>query len=1281
MSSTAESSVEPQLDILLSMVEQRDAETHARLVAFRQRVQRALDKGRLVAGHGADHWRAIGVLAVRMVPEKVFGQMSPAELALLAAASWAHDLREPDTDGHDWLTVEPARWELDAATAAMLRRLCELTGEDQLRWRRVPRWAYVGRHAVDVYRVAAVLYLADRLDLEHTDVPPPPAPVEGLDLERPRSWPHQRGLTVGLIDPREGLLRLDWVGEKRAWRREIEEHYMPAAQEAMRQVRDVLLGCLMPFREIELHDLHAKPSADLARAQELMSARQGSRRRPVKPFKPLDPFEEDEGHLLAARDEETIRVAGRALTAPLTVLTGELGVGKTSLVAAGVLPWLREHELEGAYARCLNDPSASLLEAVTARLGVEQFDGGLPEAVQALAAGCTPPVVLILDQCQELFTRLGSRTRLEFAHDLAGLLSMAGEPCHVLLVIQREYLPRLTELQPALPTVFHDVLELGRLTREQAHLVIRRALGRFQQRFDGLVLSHTCDDLATGAGILPVELQIVCEALHQQLEENERTVGYEIYRRIGPARKILDSLLENRLRPLRWRRHATARSILVNCVTAQRTKALVTAEECAVDVASDLETCRELLEELVELGLLRPLTSQGRRYYELRHEYLAQRLEPWISTVEQEAKDVDDLLHRELNNFEKFGMLLDPAELRLIHQYRRRLAFTPEELELVIRSAAQERLEVDYWFGRVNELSVSQQMVLAVDLLYSPEPDLRDSLKQMISRLDHQAVIPTLLGSLQEAEPEVRETAIEILRGIDSNLVQVLVKGDLAAQQQAAYALGQIGARSAVPTLVETARSGAEEVREQAVEALAEIDRSLSADLLLRSMRSGSPESRWNAAMALGRLGRDAATRERLRREAARADAPNEVIFAYARAAVEGHQNDEAERLLRNLERRAVPEGQQHRIEQAWRDLRRVRRQEERGVLSWPMYRGTPAGTAFSAASLNVPLELKWEFATGDRIYGSPAVVGGMVYAGSDDGRLYCLDAESGERRWDIKLAAALRSAPCVIDGRVYIGDAAGRVHAVTAAGGEAVWSRDLGIDAECSPRGTSEQLVAATDDGQVVSFSPADGRPLWRQQLDGGPVASPALGEGVVAAGSARSGLHLLDAATGELRWRWQVAGGLVGSPVLLSGLVVCGSGDGRAELLTLDGEMVWTNHLPGPVGSSAAVAHERIYLGSSDGTIVCFDLATGARVWEFGIDANVSASPTVSGNTVFVGSEAGHLFALQARTGEPVWSYRTGYSIYSTPAVADGRLFVALRYYNMCAFGEPLEVEDKSR
>ena len=70
-----------------------------------------------------------------------------------------------------------------------------------------------------------------------------------------------------------------------------------------------------------------------------------------------------------------------------------------------------------------------------------------------------------------------------------------------------------------------------------------------------------------------------------------------------------------------------------------------------------------------------------------------------------------------------------------------------------------------------------------------------------------------------------------------------------------------------------------------------------------------------------------------------------------------------------------------------------------------------------------------WTFATRARVDSSPAIVGGRVYIGSSDGRLYVLDAQSGKKLWEFDAGSALTASPAVAAGRLVIGSQDGRIY------------------------------------------------------------------------------------------------------------------------------------------------------------------------------------------------------------------------------------------------------------
>lgn len=77
-----------------------------------------------------------------------------------------------------------------------------------------------------------------------------------------------------------------------------------------------------------------------------------------------------------------------------------------------------------------------------------------------------------------------------------------------------------------------------------------------------------------------------------------------------------------------------------------------------------------------------------------------------------------------------------------------------------------------------------------------------------------------------------------------------------------------------------------------------------------------------------------------------------------------------------------------------------------------------------------------WSYATLNLIGSSPAVVGGMVYVGSDDDSVYALKASTGANVWSFTTGSDIDSSPAVSDGAVYIGSFDHKLYRFDLAGG-----------------------------------------------------------------------------------------------------------------------------------------------------------------------------------------------------------------------------------------------------
>ncbi len=134
--------------------------------------------------------------------------------------------------------------------------------------------------------------------------------------------------------------------------------------------------------------------------------------RPERPYKFLDYFEARDVPIFYGREWEAPALQRQIMAYKLTVLYGASGVGKTSLLQAGVIPRLHQDGYATFYVRSLEDP-AQAIKAEALRLA--QDEAQLDEEARATALHpflrrVLPPetrLVVFLDPFEEFFIRPG----------------------------------------------------------------------------------------------------------------------------------------------------------------------------------------------------------------------------------------------------------------------------------------------------------------------------------------------------------------------------------------------------------------------------------------------------------------------------------------------------------------------------------------------------------------------------------------------------------------------------------------------------------------------------------------------------------------------------------------------------------------------------------------------------------------------------------------------------------------------------------------------------------
>jgi outer membrane protein assembly factor BamB/dienelactone hydrolase len=305
-----------------------------------------------------------------------------------------------------------------------------------------------------------------------------------------------------------------------------------------------------------------------------------------------------------------------------------------------------------------------------------------------------------------------------------------------------------------------------------------------------------------------------------------------------------------------------------------------------------------------------------------------------------------------------------------------------------------------------------------------------------------------------------------------------------------------------------------------------------------------------------------------------------------------------------------------------------------------------------------------WMFATGGRILSSPAVVGGVVYVGSEDHLLYAVDAASGSLRWKSATAGPITATPAVSGGVVYVGSQDGELHAFDAATGAPRWSTSLGTLVDGSPVVSTGTVYVGGNNGVLYALDAVTGATKWTAATGRMIQFPPAVSGTVVYAGSNTGTLSAFVASTGATKW--SKAGKLFyWCPRVASGVVyvtdVAVLETGSLEAFDANtGAKRWSASTTNLDASCPAVDGGTVYVGSTDGSVYAFNASTGSQLWKTGTGDQIYSSPAVAGGVVYIGSDDRNLYALDAGTGAIRWTASTGGVIVSSPAISDGRVYV---------------------
>jgi outer membrane protein assembly factor BamB len=180
---------------------------------------------------------------------------------------------------------------------------------------------------------------------------------------------------------------------------------------------------------------------------------------------------------------------------------------------------------------------------------------------------------------------------------------------------------------------------------------------------------------------------------------------------------------------------------------------------------------------------------------------------------------------------------------------------------------------------------------------------------------------------------------------------------------------------------------------------------------------------------------------------------------------------------------------------------------------------------------------------------GFPVTDGRLVYSTITNNTLLAYSAGTGQPVWSKAFAQNLTSAPPIWRGELLVSTVDGRVFALNATSGNAVWSTKVNgtIEDIRSSAAVGYGEVFLGTSGGMYALNATSGSVLWRAGAEGTTLGTPTIVDGVVFIADQGGNLYEFNASNGALLWTYSGLGvGYVSEPIVTDGLVVVDGNNG---------------------------------------------------------------------------------------------------------------------------------------
>jgi serine/threonine protein kinase len=444
---------------------------------------------------------------------------------------------------------------------------------------------------------------------------------------------------------------------------------MPSIKEAVQGLpaglADVIDRCLKKRKEDRF-----ETAIDLLRALEPYTPGRFTREIHVdqSPYAGLASFQEADASRFFGRSREIAAMVNRLRTQPMLAVVGSSGVGKSSLVRAGLLPGLKRsgEQWECQVLRPGRNPMAALVSVLTpmqqtsATLADEaernakttqrlkDEPGYLGATMRAQAVKENKRVLLFVDQFEELYTNVtDAEERDAFVKCLAACADDPTAPVRLVISVRSDFLDRIAENPQFMAELNQGLFFLLPPNRDGLRDALVQPAEMAGYHFeDPAIVEDMLDHLATTPGALPL-LQFTATKLWDGRDSSRKLFTRDSYQKVGGIAGALASHADAVLNKMTPTAQGLVRALFLRLVTPERTRAIVSMKELE-ELAKDQAEIKRAIDQLAYARLVVVQTAEagGASTVEIVHESLIHSwptLKKWLDEGHEDAVFMEQL--------------------------------------------------------------------------------------------------------------------------------------------------------------------------------------------------------------------------------------------------------------------------------------------------------------------------------------------------------------------------------------------------------------------------------------------------------------------------------------------------------------------------------------------------------------------------------------------------------------------------------------------------------------